>query len=140
MNAIVLGMAMLVSSTGISPAFETPGSPVVRSAFAYELPAGAATTPGAPHRILSEQSRRAWQRAPKQASGATTAKRFTKTDRFIAVVAGGCVGFIAGGAIGFAATSNRDNPDDDVSGLRGMVIGAPIGAALGAALGYRLTK
>ena len=31
-------------------------------------------------------------------------------------------------------------PDDDTSGLRGMMIGAPIGAVIGAVVGYRLTK
>jgi hypothetical protein len=42
-----------------------------------------------------------------------------------------------GGAIGYVATAK---PDDDVSGFRGVVIGAPIGAAVGAVIGYRLTK
>jgi hypothetical protein len=46
---------------------------------------------------------------------------------------------MAGGIIGYAITQeSRD--DDGVSGLRGVVIGAPIGAAAGAFIGYRLTK
>jgi hypothetical protein len=70
---------------------------------------------------------------------ATPVKRFSKVDRIIAVVAGTCIGWVAGGAIGWAATASSD-PDDDVSGLRGVIIGAPIGAAAGAIIGFRLTK
>jgi hypothetical protein len=42
--------------------------------------------------------------------------------------------------IGGRLAENRDNPDDDISALRGVMIGAPIGAVVGALLGYRLTK
>ena len=94
----------------------------------------------APHRLLNEQSRPVWRRTSWQAAQATAPKRFNKTDQIIAVVAGVCSGWVAGGAIGFYATSDRDNPDDDTSGLRGMMIGAPIGAVIGAVVGYRLTK
>ena len=49
------------------------------------------------------------------------------------------VGWVVGGGIGYAVTS-KSNSADDVSGLQGVIIGAPIGAAVGAFIGYRLTK
>jgi hypothetical protein len=47
---------------------------------------------------------------------------------------------MAGGQIGYAVAQKRDVDDDGVSGLRGVVIGAPIGAVVGAVPGYQLTK
>jgi len=47
--------------------------------------------------------------------------------------------WVVGGAIGYKLTQTS-NPDDDTSGLKGVIIGAPIGAAVGACFGYRLTK
>jgi hypothetical protein len=137
MSGIVLGVTMLVFSTGVSPAVETSRATVVPAAFTFHVPDDAATSRNLLHRLLNEPSRPVWRRGSLQPAQATTAKRFTKADRIIAVVAGTCVGWMAGGAIGYAATSK---PDDDVSGLRGVVIGAPIGAVVGAVVGYRLTK
>ena len=134
MNGIVLGVAMLVSSAGVSPAHETSRETVVRAPFTFELPDGPVPPRTAPHRLLTDQ---VWQPASLQAAQSPTAKRFTKTHRIIAVVAGACAGWMAGAAIGWASTSK---PRDDVSGLRGVVIGAPIGAVVGAAIGYRLTR
>ena len=135
MNGIVLGVAMLVTSAGVSPEPETSRPTVVRATFTFDLPAPVPPR-NLPHRFVIDTSLRAWP-APLQAAQSPKAKRFTKTERVIAVVAGATVGFMAGGAIGWAATSK---PRDDVSGLRGVVIGAPIGAVVGAAIGYRLTK
>ncbi len=42
--------------------------------------------------------------------------------------------------VGWKATDNPFNPNDDTSGRRGVIIGAPIGAAVGAALGFVLTR
>ncbi|MBA2303186.1 MAG: hypothetical protein H0W08_11190 [Acidobacteria bacterium] len=137
MNAIVLGMALLVSSTEVSPTSERSRDTVVPPAFTFDLPDGAATSRNLPHRLLNEQSRPVWRRASLRAAQATTAKRFAKTDRIIAVVAAVCGGWLAGGVIGYALTSK---PDDDVSGLRGVMIGAPVGAVIGAVAAYRLTK
>ncbi len=136
MNAIVLGMAMLVFSTPKSPALQTRAT-LVPTAFTFDLPVSAAPSRNSPHRLLNEQSRPVWRRASLPAAQGTTARRFTKKARVIAVVAGVCGGWLAGGAIGYAATSKRD---DDVSGLRGVMIGAPVGAVIGALVGYRLTK
>ena len=66
-------------------------------------------------------------------------KKFSPTDRVIAVAAGVAVGWVVGGAIGFKVTSTS-NPYDDTSGLKGVMIGAPIGGAAGGLLGYWLTN
>lgn len=137
MNGIVLGVAMLVFSAGVSPAPETSRATVVHAAFTFDLPDGPAPSRNLPHRLLNEASRQVWRGASLAPAQTATAKRFTRTHRIIAVVAGACGGWMAGAAIGWVATSK---PRDDVSGLRGVMIGAPIGAAVGAAIGYRLTK
>lgn len=128
---------MLVTSAGVSPEPETSRATFPRAAFTLDLPDGPVPRRNPPHRLVTDTSLPVWQSASVQATQRPTAKRFNKTDRIIAVVAGAGAGFIAGAAIGWAATSK---PRDDVSGLRGVVIGAPIGAVLGAAIGYRLTK
>jgi hypothetical protein len=134
MNPIALGMAMLVFSSGVSPTLDTSRDTVVTVAFTFDLPDNTATSRTSPHRLLNEQSRPVWRPASSQAA---PAKRFSKTDRIIAVVAGAFGGWLAGGMIGYAATSK---PGDDVSGLRGVMIGAPVGAIMGAVVGHRLTK
>jgi hypothetical protein len=123
MNGILVGLAMLVSSTAGSPPIETPRAVVAPAVFTFDLPASAVT-------------RDAQRVRPAQPS---KAKRFSTTDKIIAVAAGVSVGWVVGGGIGFKLTSTS-NPDDDISGLRGVIIGAPIGAAVGAILGYRLTR
>lgn len=125
---IVLGVAILASSSGAGPTPETKRASIAPSLFTFDLPA------------LAAPSRNAFSPPLVSTAKQTTAKRHSKIDRIIAVVAGGSLGFVAGGAIGAYAAGNRDNPDDDVSALRGVVIGAPIGAVLGALSGYWLTK
>lgn len=139
MNGLVLGMAMLMASTAAPPALQTPYQRVLPSAFTF-VPADDEAGPRSSLRLLSEPSRPVWNRASDQAAQPSTRKRFNRTDRIIAVAAGVCVGWIAGGVVGYKLTDNPGNPDDDTSGLRGVIIGAPIGAAIGAVLGYRLTK
>lgn len=141
MNTIALGLAMLVSSSALSPALEAPRDPP--ASFTFNLPDAPATRLNSPYRLLNEQPRPLWQGASRhgslRAAQATPAKRFSRTERIIAIAGGACGGWLAGGAIGWAATSTSD-PDDDVSGLRGVMIGAPIGAGIGAFVGYWLTK
>jgi len=140
MNGIVLGVAMLVSSAGVSPTEETEETSratSTRAPFTFDLPDSPVAARRGPHHLLTDPSLQVWQPTFLQAAQSPAAKRHTKADRVIAVVAGACVGWFAGGAIGWAATSK---PRDDVSGLRGVVIGAPIGAVIGAAIGYRLTR
>ena len=139
MNGIVVGVALLVSSAGASPA-PTPGrlrASVVSAGFTFALPDGAAASRLLSHHLPGDRLRpRSWRGSP-QAAPAAPARRCSRVARILAVAASGFGGWVAGGAIGYVATAK---PDDDVSGLRGVVIGAPIGAAVGAVLGYRLTK
>ena len=138
-SGLVLGIAMLVSSTGVSPALETTSPPLTPPAFTFELrripvPVDAA------HPLADERLRSVWRRGmlppPLQSK---PAKRLSPTDRIIGVAAGVAVGWVVGGVIGYKLTDNPDNPDDDTSGLRGVIVGAPLGAAVGAILGWRLT-
>jgi hypothetical protein len=138
MNAMVLGIAILASSTAVSPTLEPSRDTVVRTVITFDLPDRALPSHNSRHALLNNRPRLFSERVSLQPPQAP--KRFSKTDRIIAIVAGVCGGWLAGGAIGYVATSNWDNPDDDVSGLRGVVIGAPIGAAIGAYIGYRLTR
>ena len=52
--------------------------------------------------------------------------------KIIGTAVGAFGGFYAGGMIGFYTAMDRNVDDDGVSGLRGVVIGAPIGAVVGA--------
>lgn len=128
MTGFVFGVAMLVSSTGVSPGTQTPRISLAPAASTFDL-------------SDSEQSRWLSRPAPFRRSQATTARRHTTTDRIIAVAAGGTVGFLVGGIIGGKITDrSKENPDDDVSVLKGVMIGAPIGAAVGAIIGWRATR
>ena len=56
----------------------------------------------------------------------------------MAAAAGLSVGWVLGMRIGGKLTQS-DNPYDDMSVLKGAILGAPIGGAAGAILGWRLT-
>jgi len=137
MNAIVLGMVMLVSSAG-APGPE-PAAASVASAPSIHRTDQARATLKLPRVLVTEPSRLARPFESPRAAQAPAAQPASKTARIVGVVVGGLAGFWAGGAIGFYATQERSD-DDGVSGLRGVVIGAPIGAAVGALLGYQLAK
>jgi hypothetical protein len=76
----------------------------------------------------------------RQPAKARPTPRFSKIERAIAIGAGTVIGFYGGAAIGWKATDNPSNPNDDTSGLRGVVVGAPLGALVGAVLGAVLTR
>jgi hypothetical protein len=138
-DGIVLGVAMLAASTSGSAALADRHA-AVPVGFTVERSASTVPLRNPAHPRLDEQSRPIWRAATFSSSQASAPKRFTKTDRVIAVVAGIAGGWLAGGAIGYYSTANWDNPDDDTSGLKGMIIGAPIGGAVGGILGYWLTN
>ena len=130
MTGLMLGLAMLATAAGAAPAPKASSATVLRADFTFELSIS----------LFREQSRRAWQPPSPQSAPSTPPKRFTKTDKVIAIAAGGAIGFLTGGYIGGAITQNRDNPDDDTSVLKGIMIGAPVGAVIGAIVGHKLTK
>ena len=141
-DGLMLAVALLGAPAGL-PLVEPPrpAAALTPATLTFEVP----DQPGAPSRrsgrfAATEQSRPVWRAAAFSPPQATTAKRFTKTDRVIAIAAGVAGGWLAGGAIGYYSTANYDNPNDDTSGLKGMIIGAPIGAAVGGILGYWLTN
>ena len=139
MTGTVLAVAItMISSTGVSPALETSRAAVAPAAFTFDFPGDAGTSRIVPRRFATDPSR-AWRSQPSARAQSAPARRFSLTERIIAVGAGLTVGFLVGGTIGGKLTES-DNPDDDTSVLKGIMIGAPIGGAVGAILGWRLTK
>jgi hypothetical protein len=139
MNGILLGMAMLVSSAGASPADVTLPSLAAPAAVTLDLSDAPATSRPPARFTLDTGIRPLWSREPLRAVQTTTSSRYSKLEKVVAIAAGVVGGFWTGGAIGYYVTPKRSKYDD-VSGLKGLVIGAPIGAAVGALIGYRLTK
>ena len=125
MIEIALGVMLLVSSAGVSPDLES-----ARPRLTLELP---------PH-LVTEAARPVWRLESARGAQAPAANRPSTLARVIGTALGGLGGFYAGGAIGFYVAQDRDVYDDGVSGLRGVVIGAPVGAALGALIGYKLVR
>jgi hypothetical protein len=140
LNGVILGVALMVSSTGVPAASPAAPGALVPARFAFTLRQAGAMQQASPRPILDEQSRDVWRSASFQPAQAKPAKRFSKSDRIIATIAGGVGGWFGGAMIGYYSTANFDNPDDDTSGLKGVMIGAPIGGAVGAILGYWLTN
>ena len=139
-DGIVLSLALLASTTGGGTTPASPRQTVPPTVFTFALPPGTAAPSHVIKAARHHEARPSWHAATSSSSQASAPKRFTKTDRVIAVVAGVAGGWLAGGAIGYYSTANWDNPNDDTSGLKGMIIGAPIGGAVGGILGYWLTK
>jgi hypothetical protein len=140
MNGIVLGVVMLVSSGVVSAAPESPGVTVARAALTVNIPDDTAPALILPRDLFNEQSRPPSRFNRSRNAQRTAANWSSKTARIVGVAIGAFGGFMAGGQIGYRVAQKRDVDDDGVSGLRGVVIGAPIGAVVGAVLGYQLTK
>lgn len=137
MNGLVLGMAMLTSSAGASAAPDptvAPEAVVVR----WEDPGPALKLP----RILADEpSLPAWRfDTPKNAQAPAAARGSSTAAKIIGAAIGAFGGFYAGGMIGYYTAMDRNADDDGVSGLPGVVIGAPIGAVVGAVIGFQLAK
>lgn len=138
MNGIVLGIVMLAASAGASSAPD-PTVPPAASAVVDWDAAGPALT--LPRVLVDEPSLPAWRLDAQQNAQVTTAARGSSTvAKIIGTAVGAVGGFYAGGMIGFYTAQDRHADDDGVSGLRGVVIGAPIGALVGAVLGYQVAK
>ncbi|HVL66547.1 MAG TPA: hypothetical protein VM364_04710 [Vicinamibacterales bacterium] len=127
MDAAQIALAVWLSTAGATPVVDTA---TATTTFTLREAAARAS--------LSDVADRASAPAPRvppRQQGARVS-RFSKTERIIAVAAGASLGWFIGAAIGWKATETND----DVTGLRGVVIGAPVGAAVGAFIGYKLTK
>jgi hypothetical protein len=128
MTAAVLGIALLVATGRAAPSQESPRPTAPSILVDYNLPVHAGP--------VFDEFKRPWTSTPVQG----TARRHSKADRIIAAAAGGALGFVLGGTIGAYIAGDPNNPDDDISPLRGVMIGAPIGAVAGALLGYYTTR
>lgn len=129
MTGLALGLTAIVSTFGAPAVTQTPHAPVTPTVLTINIAEVPATAPDV---IRLPNSR------PRAL--AATARRPSKLERVVAIGTGATLGFFAGGIIGGKLTENRDNPDDDTSAIRGIVIGAPIGAVLGGLTAYWLTK
>ena len=137
MNGIVFGMVMLAASAG-SPAPDTTVPPVASAVVDWDAASPALKLPRV---LVDEPSSPAWRLdAPRNAQVTTAARGSSTVAKIIGTAVGAVGGFYAGGAIGFYTAQDRNANDDGVSGLRGVVIGAPIGALVGAVLGYQVAK
>ena len=130
MHGIVLGVAMLICSAGVAPVRDAADVTLLPVRTTLILPAAPS-----PDRLPSIWKARS---APVRRSSGSS-KRFSPTERIIAIAAGVSVGWIVGLGVG-ARITDSSNPSDDTSALKGAIIGAPIGATLGGILGWRLTR
>ena len=128
MDAMIAGLLLVTSTLGVAPTVD-PVESRTRSAATLTLREAAARPNIRVVRQLAAEPARN-ERKP----------RFSKIERAIAIGAGTVIGFYSGALVGWTATDNPSNPNDDTSGLRGVVIGAPLGAVAGAVLGAVLTR
>lgn len=137
MTALVIGMAMLVS-VGAPPDSETVAAATVTGSSVERVaePLARLKLPGG---LIYEQPQPRW-RADRARTQTTSARQSSTLAKVIGLAVGGLGGFYAGGMIGFHLAQDRNADDDGVSGLRGVVIGAPAGAAVGALIGYQIAK
>ena len=136
MNGIALGMLLLASSAGTSPVEATV--PPTAPAVVREEVAGPALK--LPRVLVSDPLLPGWRLDSPSHGQAAAAPRSSTTAKIIGTAVGALGGFWAGGAIGFYTAQDPNADDDGVSGLRGVVIGAPIGALVGAVIGYQVAK
>ena len=137
MDGIVLGVALSIASAG-TPLLRPPAETGHPTRTALALPA--IPKPDTVADGWNDGVRTVHRTSvPGTRTEKNPARRFSTTERIIAVAAGFTIGCVVGGGIGGRITQSP-NPDDDTSALKGIFIGAPIGAATGAILGWRLTR
>ena len=136
MIGIGLGMLLLASCAGTPPVLDNT---VLPAAPAVVVEDDAGPTLKLP-RILVDDPLPGWRLDSPQRGQAAAAPRTSTAAKIIGTAVGALGGFWAGGAIGFYTAQDPNADDDGVSGLRGVVIGAPIGALVGAVIGYQVAK
>ena len=139
MTGIVLGVVMAVVSSAVSPAPGAAETAITSAAPAISRTGTARPGLKLPRDLVAAQSWPVWRIESTHEAQAPAVTRPSRAARIIGTVIGGAGGYWAGGMLGYAATQ-KSTDDDGVSGLRGMLIGAPIGAAVGALIGYQLAK
>lgn len=127
MDAVMAGLLLVTSTLGATP---------VARPVETLVPGATVTLRAAASRPDIRTVSGAAVQQPKPARK----PRFSKVDRAIAIGAGTVIGFYSGALVGWKVTDNPSNPNDDTSGLRGVVVGAPLGAVVGAVLGAVLTR
>ena len=138
MNPIVLGMVMLASSAGISPARDTTVAPAASAVARWDDASQALRLPRV---LVDKPPLPAWRFDPPRNAQATAPAGGSSTAaKIIGAAVGAFGGFYAGGMIGYFTAMDPNVDDDGVSGLRGVVIGAPLGAVVGALIGLQLAK
>jgi hypothetical protein len=142
MTELILGMVMLASTAGASQPPAAVGTTTISAGRLTTLTGTAdpQTRLKLPSALGIEEIRPDWRLEPPRLARAAAAPQSSKVARVLGVALGAVGGFMAGGMIGFYTTQDRDVYDDGVSGLRGVVIGAPVGAGVGALLGFQLAK
>lgn len=138
MNGIVLGMVMLASSAGVSPPPDTTVAPEAPAVVRWDAAVPALKMPRV---LVDEPSLPAWRfDSPRNTQAAAAARGASTAAKIIGTAVGAFGGFYAGGMIGYYTAMDPNADDDGVSGLRGVVFGAPIGAIVGAVIGFQLAK
>ena len=135
MNALLLGMLVMLCATDASPALQCQRAAVASVTFNFDLPESASPNwPGGLREALGSKR----PRELVMGLQATSTMR-PNVDRILALAVGASLGFVVGGRIGYALTPKR-GPFDDSGGLKGVVIGGSIGAVVGALIAHRLTR
>jgi hypothetical protein len=138
MTGLVIGMAMLVSVAGAPPVSETVTTTTVTRP-SVEQTAEPVARLKLPSDLMNAQPQPRW-RGERPRTQTTSARQSSTFAKVVGLAVGGLGGFYAGGMIGFHLAQDKNADDDGVSGLRGVVIGAPVGAAVGALIGYQVAK
>ena len=120
MNGMALGLALVVSSSGVSPAVEGPGAAVVPAAFTFDLPPADFVGPPSPPATVFQTS------APRDS---------LKNGAIIGAIIGAAAGATMA-AVGCAIvkeTGGEVPGEESCVGFSAFLVGG--GAALGAAIG-----
>jgi hypothetical protein len=139
MTGLVIGMAVLMSVGG-APQHSGGVTASTVSGSSVERLAEPSVGLRLPSDLMDEQPQLLWRAERPRKAQTTSARQSSTVAKVIGLAVGGLGGFYAGGMIGFYVAQDRNANDDGVSGLRGVVIGAPVGAAVGALLGYQIAK
>jgi hypothetical protein len=138
MIGLVIG-ALLVSGAGLPLDSETVKTATVTGS-SVERMADPPARLKLPRDLIDAQPQPLWRAETASEAQATSGRRSSTVAKVIGVAVGVVGGFYAGGMTGFYLAQDKHADDDGVSGLRGVVIGAPIGAAVGGVVGYLIAR